>query len=239
LRAETFSFIVGLMIIRKYLHSCICLEENGPPSPDGYGRASKRLLIDPGLFSFIEGKLKPEDIDAVDAILLTHSHQDHCYPEALKKILALKPAPIIAHQEIVDLLAKEGIAAEPIAAGETREVAGFSIQTLEASHEPIPSALPQNLAFLINGAILHPGDSYSLPKDTQADILLLPTFAPWARAVDAIRFAESIHPTHVIPIHDGILRDFAEKRFNGMYRIAFEPQGIIFHPLGIGDSISL
>ena len=73
--------IKTFMKIYKYLHSCLVLEENG-----------KRLLIDPGAFSFLEGLLKPEDIGPVDAILLTHQHLDHYYPDALKIILGLRAA---------------------------------------------------------------------------------------------------------------------------------------------------
>src|SRR3989344_3253739 len=185
------------MTIKKFLHSCILIENEG-----------RRLLIDPGAFSFIEGKLKPEEIGAVDGILITHSHADHCYPKALKKILSLKPAPIIAHQEIIDLLAKEKISAEPIAAGEIREVAGFSVQAFKAPHEPILTDIPHNLAFFINKTLLHPGDSLSVNPLPSCEILALPVASPWARRVDAVTFTQQVNAKTVIPIHDAFLKDF-------------------------------
>jgi L-ascorbate metabolism protein UlaG (beta-lactamase superfamily) len=62
------------MQIKKYLHSCILIEESG-----------KKLLFDPGAFVFIEGKFKPEEIVPVDVVVVTHSHPDHFFPEALKE----------------------------------------------------------------------------------------------------------------------------------------------------------
>lgn len=54
------------LTVRKFLHSCLVLEKEG-----------KRILVDPGLFSFIENRITPKEIGRVDAILLTHKHPDH------------------------------------------------------------------------------------------------------------------------------------------------------------------
>jgi L-ascorbate metabolism protein UlaG (beta-lactamase superfamily) len=75
------------MIVQKFYHSCILLEENG-----------RRLLFDPGTFSFMD-TLRPEDIGVVDVIILTHQHQDHYFPEALKKIISLGKTTIFTHEE--------------------------------------------------------------------------------------------------------------------------------------------
>ncbi len=244
------------MIIKKYLHSCLLLEEDG-----------KRLLIDPGMFSFIEGKLTPEDIGPVDVILFTHKHPDHYDPEALKAIIGssrlrsnntiLRPSEargevpiIVTHTEIGALLEKEGLPFEAIAAGETKTIAGFTIQALAAAHGPIPAEPPHNLAYLINGKVLHPGDSLDVDvrglasrvieaKPRSTSTLALPIAGPWLRLVDALEFAKRLAPSHVIPIHDAIIKEFMLQRMNVMIASNLEAAGIAFHPIGLGESLDV
>ncbi len=213
------------MTIKKYLHSCILIEHNG-----------KRLLADPGAFSFIEGKIAPEDIGPVDVILLTHAHQDHYFPEALKKIIALHPAPIVTHAEIGELLDQEGLHWERIRAGESKEVAGFTVRAFEAAHERLPMPCPQNDAYLINGTVLLPGDSYSVRGIDYCDILALPVAGPWSHLADGIDFAKRLKPRVVIPIHDAIIKDFMLERIYAMCDTALKSEGIEFHPLYVGDT---
>lgn len=215
------------MTIKKYLHSCLCVEENG-----------KRLLFDPGPFSFIEGTIKPEDIGPVDVIVYTHKHADHLDLPALKKILAMKKAVIVTHQEIGEVLQKAGISHERIEAREKHTVEGFAIESFTAPHGPIPTEIPHNLAYLINERLLHPGDSLHVQGVDHVDILALPTFAPWLRAVDAIAFAQSLTPKVAIPIHDAFIKDFALERFYPlMYGPKLADAGIEFKPIGFGQEV--
>ena len=216
------------MVIKKYLHSCIVLEQNG-----------KRLLIDPGIFSFLEEKIKPEDIGPVDTILLTHKHPDHYYPEALKKISALRKTLIITHAEVGELLDQEGLEWEEIKIGESKESAGFRITALEAPHGHLPIPCPHHLAYLVNEKILLPGDSYSVVGLDACEILTLPIAGPWSRLSDGIDFAKKLRPRIVIPIHDVIIKDFMLERMYTMCRLALEGEGIDFHPLDLGESCEI
>ena len=216
------------MIIKKFLHSCILIEDAG-----------KRLLIDPGMFSFVEGKITPDDIGPVDVILLTHKHPDHFYPEALKKITALQLTEIVTHAEIGDLLEQEGFAYRPIQSGETVSVGGFTIRALTAPHGPLPIPLPHNLAYLINDRILIPGDSIEVAGAASPEILALPIAGPWARLPDSLAWARAIRPKQVIPIHDAIIKDFFLDRMYLMCADYFKQYGIAFHPLKLGESLEL
>ena len=215
------------MIIKKFLHSCILLEDNGG-----------RLLIDPGAWSFIENKITPKDIGPVDAILLTHNHNDHCSIEAVKGIIGMKLATIIADEQTCTMLKEAGIAAEPIKAGETRTVAGFTIQAIEAQHEPIPSQIPHNLGFLINNALYHPGDSL-VPVINHCGLLFLPIAGPPVRLSDALAFAKKLKPKKVIPIHDVILKDFALDRIYTIVQTKLKEAGIEFYPLKLGEKLEV
>lgn len=210
-----------VMGIRKYLHSCICLENQG-----------KRLLIDPGLFSFVEGKLSPERIGAVDAILLTHRHNDHYHPDALKAFAQMRKTRIVADEETGALLAKEGIKAETIGAGETKAVEGFTVKAFRAEHGPIPAELPLNLAYLVNENFLHPGDSFAVSAMEFRGTLALPIAGPWALLVEALAFAKKLKPARVIPVHDAIVKEFFLTRMYEICAKRLAESKIEFHPLG-------
>lgn len=216
------------MIIKKFLHSCILIEEG-----------EKRLLMDPGTFSFVEGKIKPEDIGPVDVILITHKHPDHYFPQALKTILSLKPAKVLANHEIGALMEQDGIKHEKISPNETKTVEGFKIAAYEAPHGPIPAELPHNLAFAINDRLLQPGDSFDVHGLKEIEIVALPIAGPWARVVDALHFAKSLKPSHVIPIHDAIIKDFMLERMYAMCDGKLKADGISFHPIKIGEYLEL
>ena len=216
------------MTIRKFLHSCIVMEENG-----------KRVLIDPGSFCFVENKITPEDIGPVDVVLITHKHPDHYYPEALKRIFALKPFTIITNREIGAMRSADGLTGEIISAGDVKNVKGFEIRAYEGVHGRIPTEIPQNLAYLINGKILHPGDSLTVRGVPAHDILALPITAPWLRLVDALEFAIAQKPKRVIPIHDVIMKDFMLERIYQMCHAALEKEGIGFRPLLLGEEIEV
>ncbi|MBI4268320.1 MBL fold metallo-hydrolase [Candidatus Uhrbacteria bacterium] len=217
------------MTIKKYLHSCLCIEENG-----------KRLLIDPGAFSFVEGTLSPKDIGPVDVIIYTHTHADHLDIQSLKSFLAMKKATLVAHLDVGRELEKNGLLYERIEAGEKWEAEGFSIEAHAAPHDPIPSEIPHNLAYVINKTVLHPGDSLRVEGVKKIDVLALPTFAPWLRAVDAIAFAQKLSPKIAIPIHDAMMKDFfLERMYTGMFPPHFSNANIDFHPLSPTDELSV
>lgn len=217
------------MVIKKFLHSCLLIEDKG-----------KRLLIDPGLFSFIEHKITPADIGPVDTILLTHSHPDHCYPDALKQFVDMRLPQIITHEEIGMLLSKEGIAYQAIQDGQTLEVVGFSVRALHAPHGELPIHVPTNFGYIINDTVFHPGDSYDFTHSPRVPVLALPTFAPWGTLSQAMQLIQRVSPRTVIPIHDGYVKDFMSER---IYQMIVQPfcaeRDIDFRALQLGQSVEL
>lgn len=197
------------MKIRKIAHSGLIVEQG-----------EKRLLVDPGTYCFRDTGYTPEQLAPVDVILLTHRHADHADPAAIKTILGISSAPVVANAEIAEVLAAEGIVVDIIEADQTKTVAGFTIEAFSAAHELIPSLpIPANLAYRINGTLVHPGDSFALPDALcGALVFALPVAGPWAQINAVIACGKRMNAQHVIPIHDAQLNAIGLELFYRLVR---------------------
>lgn len=188
------------MRITKYIHSCLLIEKD-----------ADKILFDPGLFTFVEGIVKPSQFQNLSAIVLTHNHPDHIDADSLKQIVENNAnAVVLANSEIIEKLAEKNIEAETFESG-TRTIASFVLEAIDAPHEKIlADESPQNTAYLIDDIILHPGDSLSvnLYSKKNTPILLLPIMAPWETELQTFEFAREMSPQYAVPIHDGYVKDF-------------------------------
>lgn len=208
------------MKITKYIHSCLVIEKD-----------SDKILFDPGLFTFAEGLVKPSQFQNINAVIITHKHPDHIDGDSLKKILdENENAAVLANSDIVKTLAGKDIEAEVFESG-ARTVGSFSIEALDAPHEKIlADELPQNTAYVIDGQIIHPGDSYNknLSERKGTPVLCLPTMAPWATEIATYNFAVEMSPEYIVPIHDGYAKGFfLESRYEN-FKKYFDAQNIKF-----------
>jgi hypothetical protein len=84
----------------------------------------------------------------------------------------------------------------------------------------------ENLAYLVNDAVLHPGDAYVLPGRA-VSTLLVPTSGPWTKMGDAIDYIRAVNPVRSIHIHEATLNSIgieSAARFlgaDGLAGIAF------------------
>ncbi len=217
------------MKIQKFLHSCILLEKNGT-----------RLLIDPGNYCFIEKKLVPEDLGAVDVILITHEHQDHVDSSALLKILERKKAKIYCTAGTQRILNEAGIESELVTPGKIKEIADFRIEIIDIKHDgPLVGPMPENVGFLINEIFFHPGDSIAFPKNLSCKILAMPVAGPWIKLHEALDAAIKLHPEYAIPIHDAIIKDFSLEGAYERSKKLLADSGIAFHPLKLGEILEI
>ncbi len=199
------------MKITKYIHACLLIEND-----------ADKILFDPGLFSFVEGKVKPSQFTDLAAIILTHNHPDHIDPDSLKEIMENNPnAVLLANSEIKTKLAEKEISVEAFETG-TRRIGDFTIEAFDAPHEKIlADEIPQNTAYLIDEVFIHPGDSLadSVIKYARTKILALPTMAPWETELQTFDFAKKMRPQYVVPIHDGYAKDFfLESRYQNFQK---------------------
>lgn len=211
------------MKITKYGHSCLLVEEG-----------SVRLLIDPGQWSQV-----PE-LEAIDAILITHNHQDHCDPSTITRLLVKNPdAKIISHVEVGEMLQREGIAYTPIEEGARMEVNGVSVESFGTKHAIIYGDFPQcrNTGYLIAGRLYLPGDALHDVPGKSVEILGLPTGGPWMRLSEAIDYAKKLSPKVAFPIHDAMYTtEYKEGLIPRIVGGQLEVAGISFNNFGAGNS---
>jgi L-ascorbate metabolism protein UlaG (beta-lactamase superfamily) len=184
------------MKIQKLLHSCLLIEEKG-----------KRILVDPGDYSFAEKLITPESLKPIDAIFITHNHSDHCDIDAIRKI---QPAHIFGSKSTVATLSAAGITAEVIVPGQTVLIGEVSVLAITAPHDPrLTAPAPESVGYIIGEKLLHPGDSLHFETNHSYEVLALPIAAPWMVRKEALDVAIKLRPAHIIPVHDGMLKDFA------------------------------
>lgn len=216
------------MRITKFGHSCLLVED----SPRGEAGGGARIMIDPGMWS--EGHT---EITGLDAIFITHKHQDHADPESVKKILVNNPeVPIYSNDHVIEELRPHGIKVERFVDGDVKEIKDVRVEAHGKDHATIYPSLPRtdNTCLLIGGRLYHPGDSFHEPK-VPVEVLALPVCAPWMRLAEAIDFAKRLKPRFCFPIHDGMLKQVGP--FHKLPQMNLTPEGIEWRVLKPGQSV--
>ncbi|MGW5572828.1 MBL fold metallo-hydrolase [Nocardia thailandica] len=185
------------MNITHFGHACVLVELPGEAGPT-------RILFDPGTYS--QGF---EDLTELDLILITHAHPDHLDIARLAALLAVNDsAQLIVGMDTAAALDRpdhpENMRrpAHVVSPGQVLSVLGHDIAITGGEHACIHSALPssENVGYVIDGVVFHPGDAFD-PITTTVDVLLLPIGGPWMKIGEAIDYLRSIGPRVVVPIH--------------------------------------
>ena len=210
------------MRIEKYVHSCILLTLEGD-----------RLLFDPGNYSFVDGRVDPAIFSDVSTVVLTHAHPDHIDSGALRTIVDRSGATLVGNAEVAAKLAGDGFTVSAFDEGE-RAFGPFTVRAVPVAHEPVlAEEVPQVTAFLVNERLLNPADSFDarLHRFAGIEVLLLPVMAPFLTELIAYDFAKTMRPKHVVPVHDGYVRDFFLPPRYKSYDSYMEKAGIRFEGL--------
>ncbi|MEH0938736.1 MBL fold metallo-hydrolase [Micromonospora psammae] len=195
------------MRLTKYGHSCVRVEHDGGV-----------LVIDPGTVS------EPEALDGVDAVLITHEHPDHVHVEALAAQHERRPFTVHGPASLAAML--DGVAdlLAPVEPGAEFTAAGVPVRAYGGRHAVIHPDIPvvDNLAYLVNDRVYHPGDSLVVPEDTQIDTLFVPIHAPWTKFSESLDFLRAVAPRRAYALHDGYLNDTGLGVLNGNFSRLFE-----------------
>ena len=176
-------------------HACLLVE-----------LADARILIDPGSFS--RGF---EDVQDLDAVVVTHQHADHLDQERFPALLmANRQAAVYADPQSVELIAGAGADVVTLVRGERVAVGGATLTPVGDLHAVNHAGVPRctNVGLTLSAAgeptLFHPGDAYD-GEPGAVDLLAVPINAPWAKVSESIAFVARIAPVGIIPIHDALL----------------------------------
>ncbi|MEU5904334.1 MBL fold metallo-hydrolase [Micromonospora sp. NPDC047527] len=190
------------MRLTKYAHSCLRVEHDGGV-----------LVVDPGVFS------DPQALDGADAVLITHEHPDHLDLAALRLHLDQRPLPIHGPASLAGTLGDAAEALRPVTPGESFTAAGVAVRAYGGRHAVIHPDIPvvDNLGYLINDVVYHPGDSLVVPEETPIDTLFAPIHAPWSKFSEVVDFIRAVAPRRAYALHDALLNDNGLSVLNRQY----------------------
>ncbi|WP_410809877.1 MBL fold metallo-hydrolase [Micromonospora sp. 067-2] len=178
------------MRLTKYAHSCLRVEHDGGV-----------LVVDPGVFS------DPAALEGADAVLVTHEHADHLDVAAVCHQLDRGPLPIHGPASLAGILGDAAEALHPVVAGQSFTAAGIAVRAYGGRHAVIHPDIPvvDNLGFLINDVVYHPGDALVVPDETPVDTLFAPIHAPWSKFSEVVDFIRAVAPRRAYALHDALL----------------------------------
>ncbi|MEV5963036.1 MBL fold metallo-hydrolase [Kribbella sp. NPDC051952] len=205
------------MKLTKFAHACVRLEKDGTT-----------LLVDPGTFS------EDAAFETADAILVTHEHPDHIDAERLRGL----DAPIYTTAGVAAQLGDLGERVTVVADGQAFDAAGFAIRAYGKDHAIILPELGvpcENIGYLIDDAVYHPGDSFTQP-DREVHTNLVPISGPWFSVPPAVEYARAIKAQQTVGIHDGLLSPVG---LGMMKRFIGEVAGTNYLGLAPGDSTEI
>ncbi len=215
------------MKITKFAHACLELEQDG-----------QLLVLDPGMYTEpIEGRRN------VQAVVITHIHDDHCFEEQLDRIEATNPfVPIFGPDEVVKRLtaSRPNLNLTSVHHGDFYSVGNFTFEFFGDMHAEIHRSIPlvQNCGVLINQKLYYPGDSFTRP-DRVIEILACPASAPWLKISEVIDFVADVQPKRSFPTHNVHLSDFGNQLNNGRIQAVTEQFGGSFEFLRVGESTTV
>jgi L-ascorbate metabolism protein UlaG (beta-lactamase superfamily) len=185
------------MKLTKYAHACVTLEKDGA-----------KIALDPGTFT-PDAK---EAVSSATAVLVTHEHFDHFDAALLADALTAQPQLVVFGPPAVrDKLGDHDGRVRAVAAGDSLTVGGFSVEVHGDRHAIVHPDIPcpDNVGYLIDETVYHPGDSYFVPG-ARVDTLLLPTSGPWTKVGEAADYVRAVKPSRLIQIHELMLSEMGQ-----------------------------
>jgi L-ascorbate metabolism protein UlaG (beta-lactamase superfamily) len=153
------------MKLTKYAQSCFLVETEG-----------KKILIDCG--DMVNEEIVNNFRD-IDVLLFTHTHNDHCYMDYVKKIFENSNPLIFGNDEIVEKLNEFDVTV--VKEGDVNEFDNIKIETTKAVHGywflMKDKPLPKPNGFIIRdstSSVYHCSDTIAFYPQYQADIVLVP-----------------------------------------------------------------
>jgi hypothetical protein len=90
-----------------------------------------------------------------------------------------------------------------------------------------------NIGFLINDTVLHPGDALT---DVPAPVLLVPGQAPWLTVPALVEYTRTRQRDRVYAIHDGLLNHWGLQALDSVLDIEARRAGLDIRRLLVGET---
>jgi L-ascorbate metabolism protein UlaG (beta-lactamase superfamily) len=222
-----------------YGHSCFLVEHDGT-----------RIVIDPFLSGNPASGIQPGALK-VDAVVLTHGHDDH-FGDTLE-IASGNNCPVIAIHELALFCSRKGVKTHGMNIGGTYRTASFSVKLTPAFHSNSVSDGEKLLyAGMPAGVLLTMGDkTFYHAGDTAlfSDLKLIGDLHSIDAAAipigdnytmgpkEALLAAEWIHPGVVIPVHYNTFPAISQD--GDAFAAACQAKGLRCLPLQNGEYTSL
>jgi L-ascorbate metabolism protein UlaG (beta-lactamase superfamily) len=209
--------------ITKFGHACVRIEYDGVV-----------LVVDPG------GWTQPEAVAGADAIVITHEHPDHYFPDHLRAagapIYTIGAVAARIEADAPDLLD----AVQVVTPGQTLDL-GMPVEVVGELHAVIHPELPRfdNSGYLIQAggtSIYHPGDALT-PPPRPVEVLCLPVSAPWLKASEAVDFAREVGAPRNLAIHDRVYSEAGLGIIDGHMARFLPPAGQSFVRIADGSDL--
>ncbi len=186
------------MRITKLVHSCILVESS-----------NKKILVDPGVYSWADGKVKSTDFSGIDSVVITHAHPDHLNEDFADRVNKTSPnSKWYGPKDVVGQLSDWGITARDSSKDEFIEF----IKSDHADLAPWFGQQPDHTSFLLFGELLITGDCQTLTSSHGAKYVAAAiNGGPWGSIVGFSKMIAAMdeRPQVVLPLHDWHWNDAA------------------------------
>ncbi|MCR6713013.1 MAG: MBL fold metallo-hydrolase [Demequina sp.] len=193
------------MRLTKFTQACVLITDG-----------ERRVLIDPTPMEPRAAEL----LASTAALLVTHGHRDHVDPAMLAEALVARAdlsvwAPRSVAEEVRNAMPDAGAGfagtLTSVVQGDELVAGGFGVRVFGGKHAEIHPDMDtgENVAYLVDGRVYHPGDSFFAPGEP-IEVLLLPTSGPWHTTGGAMDFVRTVAPRRAIQIHEIFASDFGQ-----------------------------
>ena len=213
------------MQLTKLGHACVRLEKDGA-----------RLVIDPGAWS------GADVLAGASAVLVTHEHADHLDAAEVRAALTAAPGlELWTNASVAAQFADFGGRVHVVDHGDAFTAAGFDVHVYGSEHARIMPGIPviANTGFAVDGAVFHPGDSFTVPED-HVPTLLLPVSAPWLKFAETAAYAREVAPSRGgYAIHDALLSAQGIGLTGNLLKMVTGPDGAAFTRVEPGTTVEI